>query len=66
MSIKHIANKGPQVTFTFEGKHYVAYTRTYSNGDIDIETYLKDNEDVDVSEEAQEYAWNFLESIGLI
>lgn len=61
-----IVDYGKEHTFTYEGEEYVGYTRTYGNGEIDVEVHFKDDESIQVNDDVYEYAWKLFETMGLI
>lgn len=61
-----IVDRGKEHPFTYNGEYYIAYTRTYGNGDLDVEVYAKDNPDKQVNDEIYEYAWKLFERLGII
>ena len=63
---EYVIDEGKEQEFTFKGQTYVAYTRTYNSGDIDMVVNFKNDEGFDVDGEVDEYAWELFESLGLI
>jgi len=66
MKAEYIVKEGQKITFSFEGKQYIAYVLTYSTGNIDVIAYDVNSLTLDIPENVKQYAWNFFESIGLI
>lgn len=63
---EEIVDYGKEHTFVYEGEEYIGYTRTYGNGEIDIEVFPKKDEFTQANDDVYEYAWKLFETIGLI
>jgi hypothetical protein len=62
----NILEQGEEHDFYFNGHWYVAYTRLYSDGDQDVEVYLRENDSLQVDGEVYEYAFKLFEEQGFI
>jgi len=61
-----VIEEGPEHDFYLDGAWYVAYVRLYGDGSQDVEVYLRNNLNSQVSEEVYEYAWRLFEEQGFI
>jgi|GEM_PF-6328655 len=66
MQTEYILEEGQEHDFYYNGEWYVAYTRLYSNGDQDIEVYLRKHPEVQVDGDVYEYAGKLFEEVGIL